>query len=154
MNVREAAQKWGMNEEKIREYCREGFVEGACKNPPSQLWEIPDNAEEPFHFTPRQIVEQSGKLVVIIQAISKRKTFPIQKLGADLNLMMDYLDELVERGWINERKRFTNEDPLLHRYVLTENGDKIVKENMTFAKIHTVLQSHAPLIIPTYNPKK
>ncbi|MCQ2427890.1 MAG: GHMP kinase [Clostridia bacterium] len=46
ISVREASEKWGLEERRITALCRDGRIIGARKN--GKLWEIPDDAPRPL----------------------------------------------------------------------------------------------------------
>ena len=45
LSIREAAEKWGVSERRINQYCSEGRIPGAERFGSS--WAIPENAEKP-----------------------------------------------------------------------------------------------------------
>lgn len=45
MSIREAAEKWGVSERRINQYCTEGRIPGAERFGGS--WAIPENARKP-----------------------------------------------------------------------------------------------------------
>lgn len=57
LSLREAAQKWGVSERRINQYCTEGRIAGAQRI--GKAWAIPSNAQKPGD--PRRM-RQQGKL--------------------------------------------------------------------------------------------
>ncbi|MEE0733115.1 MAG: helix-turn-helix domain-containing protein [Acutalibacteraceae bacterium] len=45
LSIREAAEKWGVSERRINQYCAEGRIPGAQRF--GKSWAIPDDAEKP-----------------------------------------------------------------------------------------------------------
>ena len=45
MTVKEAAEKWGISDRRIRVLCAEGRIPGACRE--GRSWKIPIDAEKP-----------------------------------------------------------------------------------------------------------
>lgn len=45
LSIREAAEKWGVSERRINQYCAEGRIPGAQRF--GKSWAIPDGAEKP-----------------------------------------------------------------------------------------------------------
>ena len=57
LSIREAAQKWGVSERRINQYCTEGRIAGAQRI--GKAWAIPSNAQKPGD--PRRM-RQQGKI--------------------------------------------------------------------------------------------
>lgn len=57
LSLREAAQKWGVSERRINQYCTEGRIAGAQRI--GKAWAIPSNAQKPGD--PRRM-RQQGKI--------------------------------------------------------------------------------------------
>ena len=47
MGTKEAAKKWGVTQETVQKWCREGKIEGATQDKKGSPWHIPKNAKIP-----------------------------------------------------------------------------------------------------------
>lgn len=47
MGTKQAAEKWGYNEETIRKWCRNGLIPNATQDKPGSPWHIPLNTKCP-----------------------------------------------------------------------------------------------------------
>ena len=48
MGTKEAAKKWGVTQETVQKWCREGKIEGATQDKKGSPWHIPKNAKMPI----------------------------------------------------------------------------------------------------------
>ena len=67
LSLREAAQKWGVSERRINQYCTEGRIAGAQRI--GKAWAIPSNAQKPGD--PRRM-RQQGKIPPLQTSVGGR----------------------------------------------------------------------------------
>lgn len=48
MGTKEASEKWGVSQETVQRWCREGKIEGATQDKNGSPWHIPKNAKPPI----------------------------------------------------------------------------------------------------------
>lgn len=137
MNVNDAAQKWNVSASTVSKYCREGFIEGAEKS--KGVWHIPDDAVQPLFFNAMKTRDQIGRLCLIVEAIDRRYTIPLFKLGVDFDLVNEYLSMLVSRKLIYRWIKQSSDEPLFLQYLLTEKGEQLVQDNKTFTKMKKIM---------------
>lgn len=70
LSVAEAAKIWGISERSVRNYCREGRVEGAFLT--GKTWNIPEGNEKPAKLT--QSVKYSDD-TILYTALKREKIY-------------------------------------------------------------------------------
>ena len=75
MTIKEAANKWGVSEQMVRRYCKEGKIPGAVQK--GAVWSIPNGTKKPGQGTPEPSKELTQFATTIVYQKEKNYHFGI-----------------------------------------------------------------------------
>ena len=75
MAIKEAANKWGVSEQMVRRYCKEGKIPGAVQK--GAVWSIPNGTKKPGQGTPEPTKELTQFATTIVYQKEKNYHFGI-----------------------------------------------------------------------------
>ena len=75
MTIKEAANKWGVSEQMVRRYCKEGKIPGAVQK--GAVWSIPNGTKKPGQGTPEPAKELTQFATTIVYQKEKNYHFGI-----------------------------------------------------------------------------
>ena len=95
MTVKEAAEKWGISDRRVRILCAEGKIPGAYQQ--GRAWKIPANAEKP--------ADGRYKSAVSLLDIIDQKKAEVEKRQREMSSSLYYLNKseshyLDNKPWI------------------------------------------------------
>lgn len=147
MTTKEAATRWQVSERTVRSWCSEGLIEGAAQSGDNKTWSVPENALSPYKFGRRQYKHLEQRLVLILEAMSLRKTLhPIQFNYGRQDMREEFLT-LLKAGLIEEKEAKPDEsedvEDLFRYYKLSLKGIEFRNEHKTLPQI---IKAITPLI--------
>ena len=127
LSIKETAEKWGVSERRINQYCTEGRIPGAQKF--GKSWAIPESAEKPDD--PRKKRERTEKKV---KEKAERRPWEHSNLMPLMNtdFAPGQVKEAVEAPLSNEYQQV---DELLSREHTSSEKQYIALEKFTLGKI-------------------
>lgn len=140
MNTKEAAEKWGVTSNTVSTWCREGWLESAILDDKNQ-WQINDDALAPLKFTDKKQKEFEQRLILILTALSQRKTIPSIKLHCNKKELEEHFEELLQKKFIKKRQEGSQD--IFKKYILTLEGSENLRDKKGLRKL---LKDFSPVI--------
>lgn len=75
MTIKETANKWGVSEQMVRRYCKEGKIPGAVQK--GAVWSIPNGTKKPGQGTPELVKELTQFATTVVYQKEKNYHFGI-----------------------------------------------------------------------------
>ena len=139
MTTKEAAAKWKVSDRTVRDWCTEGLIEGAKQDADSKIWSIPEKALSPHKFGHRQFKHLEQRLVLILEAMSLRKTISPIQFKYDREDMLEEFSTLFNAKLIEVKEILPDKSEgikdLFRYYKLSMAGIAFRNEHKTFPKI-------------------
>lgn len=129
MNVKQAALKWKLSENTIRDYCKENTISECEKI--NGVWCINEEALQPYIF--KENVEESRLKIypIILKALDKNRTITCVSLGITNDDLLDYFDNLEISNLIRKKRKHNNKD-IFKNYTVTPTTEDYLKRNKKF----------------------
>jgi hypothetical protein len=138
MTTTEAAKKWTCDESTVRGWCQEGLIEGAKQEGNNNPWFIPENALPPYKFGRKKFDHLENRLVLILEAMSLRKTIAPKQFGYSRQDMLEEFLTLFNAKLIEEKEFQPDEaekvQDLFRYYKLSMAGNDFLKQHKGFLK--------------------
>lgn len=100
MKAKEAAGKWGVSVDTVRNYCKDHYIEGAylTLDGSKKRWYIPDDAKRPaISYAKSQLSIQKN----ILKAVELNRSFNSYSFHCDQDFLDAIVETLVGDGLIN-----------------------------------------------------
>jgi len=136
LSVSQIAEKWGMSERSVRNYCAAGRMEGAFLT--GKTWNIPENAEKPERINKKQ--SEPHTLIEILQAEGRSHTSGgiYHRVQIDLTYNSNHIEG---SKLTHDQTRYIFETNTIGFEDGSVNVDDVVETTNHFRCIDTVIRS-------------
>lgn len=143
MNIKEAADNWGVAVRTVQGWCKDGWVASAEKDVEKGTWTIDSEALRPLKFSDKRQEKYINRLALILAALSEQKTIPPAKLHCDQSELLEHFEELCDLQFVQRRKikGDNKSDDIFRCYRITLQGAEFLEDRQGIKKIAADLQA-------------
>ncbi|HHX09537.1 MAG: hypothetical protein ACOYI6_08770 [Christensenellales bacterium] len=139
MTEHEAAKKWGVTANTVRNWCKDGLFETASISQVKKSWQIADGTLKPHRFRGNVHKTFTGRLALILRSLDKTESITPARLNLDRSELKEHFLTLQEAGYVREKHNLTPEEKntldLFRCYTLTTEGGNRLKGERVLRRI-------------------